>query len=126
MASWFLNKEAYVNCSVGEVMKLRQRWAIANRDDARVLNMGWEEDGEWYNGKVTNIVPNKFKVLVFTCTFQTPDQDKLDLNYAETKQMLKAFLDLKAYRKKKQEDDAAAKGTRAYNEPNTGYRIQRK
>jgi hypothetical protein len=32
--------------------------------------------------------------------------------------MLKAFLDLKEYRKKQQEDDAAAKGTRAYNEPN--------
>jgi hypothetical protein len=89
VASWFLNKEAYVNCSVGEVVKLRQRWAIANRDDARVLNMGWEEDGEWFNGKVTKIVPNKFKVLVYTCTFQTPDQDKLDLNYAETKKCSK-------------------------------------
>ena len=45
---------------------------------------------------------------MYTCTFQTPDWDKLDLNYVETKKMLKAYVDLKAYRKKQQEDDAAA------------------
>jgi hypothetical protein len=102
VSSWFLNKEAYVNSSLGEVVKLRQQWAIENRDDARILKMGWDEDGAWYNGKVTKIIRNKFNVHVYTCTFLTPDRDKLDLTYAETKKMLRAFQELKAYRKEKQ------------------------
>ena len=108
VSSYFLNKEAYVNCSVGEVVKLRQQWAEENRDDAKILKLGWEEDGKWYDGTVTSIIRNKFKVPVYTCTFQTPDWDKLDLNYAETKKMLKSFVDLHAYRKKQREDDEAA------------------
>jgi hypothetical protein len=96
---------------VGEVVKLRQQWAIDKGNDARVLNLGWEDDGEWYNGKVTNIFANKFKVLVYTCTFETPDRHKIDLNYAETKKMVKAYQELNAYRKKKEEADAAANVT---------------
>jgi hypothetical protein len=69
------------------------------------MKQGWEADGEWYNGKVTNVRKNKYNVQVYSCTFQTPDRDVLDLNHEETKNMLKSYLKVQAYRRQQKIED---------------------
>ncbi len=41
--------------------------------------------------------------------FQTPDRDVLDLDHKETKKLLKAYLDVKAYRKRQLQEDLISK-----------------
>jgi hypothetical protein len=48
-------------------------------------------------------------VKVYSCTFQTPDRHVLDLDHKETKKLLKAYLDVKAYRKRQLEEDLISK-----------------
>jgi len=55
VCSWFLNREAYVNTPAVEVAKLQQEWTIKYGAQSKRLKQGWEADGEWYNGKVTNV-----------------------------------------------------------------------
>jgi hypothetical protein len=80
--------------------------------DSKKMKLGWEADGEWYNGKVTNVRENRYHVKVYSCTFQTPDRDVLDLDHQETKKMLKAYLDVQAYRRKQKEEEVINKTKR--------------
>ena len=48
---------------------------------------------------------NKFHVKVYSCTFQTPDRDVLDLTHKETKNMLKTYLEVQAYRRQQKIED---------------------
>ncbi len=105
VCSWFRNREAYVNTSAGEVDKLRQKWTMEYGADSKKMKQGWEADGEWYNGKVTNVRQNRYHVKVYSCTFQTPDRDVLDLSHMETKKMLQAYLDVQAYRRQQKQED---------------------
>ena len=73
--------------------------------DSKKMKLEWEADGEWYNGKVTNVRQNRFHVKIYSCTFQTPDRDVLDLDHQETKKMLKAYLDVQAYRRQQKRED---------------------
>ncbi len=42
---------------------------------------------------------------MYSCTFQTPDRDVLDLTHKETKNMLKAYLQVQAYRRQQKIED---------------------
>jgi hypothetical protein len=68
------------------------------------MKLGWEADGEWYTGKITNVRVNRHKVKVYACTFETPDRDVLDLDTTETKKLVKAYLDVQEYRKRQLEE----------------------
>ncbi len=48
---------------------------------------------------------NKYHVKVYSCTFQTPDRDVLDLTHKETKNMLKAYLQVHAYHRQQKIED---------------------
>jgi hypothetical protein len=56
---------------------------------------------------------NRYNVKVYSCTFQTLDRDVLELDHQETKKMLKAYLDVQAYRRKQKEEDLINKTKRA-------------
>ncbi len=107
-----LNREAYVNMGAGEVEKLRQEWSIKCGGDSKKMKLEWEADGEWYNGKFTNVRENRHKVKVYSCTFQTLDRDVLDLDHKETKKLLKAYLEVQAYRRRQHEEDLISKTKR--------------
>ena len=79
-----------------------QEWTIKYGAQSKRIR---EADGEWYNGKVTNVRKNKYHVKVYSCTFQTPDRDVLDLTHKETKNMLKAYLEVQAYRRQQKIED---------------------
>ncbi len=48
---------------------------------------------------------NKYHVKVYSCTFQTPDRNVVDLTHKETKKMLKAYLQIQAYRRQQKIED---------------------
>jgi hypothetical protein len=105
VCSWFRNCEAYVNTPAVEVEKLQQEWTIKYGAESKRIKQGWEADGEWYNGKVINVRKNKYHVKVYSCTFQTPDRNVVDLTHKETKNMLKAYLQVHAYRRQQKIED---------------------
>ncbi len=76
---------------------MKTLWKKDNAGEKFKLKKGWGEDGSWYHGVVYETRITVQNEIVYSCKFDTPTREILDLDTTRTLDLIKAYEDLQAY-----------------------------